>query len=81
MVFAQALVQSGTSKLEADGLLLDFCTEAEIETVMSLSPQEKNALKMLVRQRLGKLNSICFVHHLTYYIIFTIFSFMFIKLI
>ena len=55
-----ALVASGTPKLETEGLLLSACNEVEIDTVASLTPQEKNALKMVVRQRTaGSLAVVC----------------------
>jgi hypothetical protein len=44
-------VATGKPKLEAEGLLLDVCTEQEIDGVAALTRQEKNALKMVVRQR------------------------------
>ena len=46
-----ALVASGKIKLEAEGFLVSVCTEQEIESVESLTRQEMNALKMVVRQR------------------------------
>jgi hypothetical protein len=51
MSYHGALVDSGTPKLEQEGLILDACTEAEIDSVPSLSIPEKNALKMMVRRR------------------------------
>jgi predicted nucleic acid-binding protein len=46
-----ALVASGKIKLEAEGFLVSVCTEQEIESVESLTRQEMNALKMVVRQK------------------------------
>jgi hypothetical protein len=58
-----AFVASGSPKLEAQGFLLSVCKEEEIDTVADLSPQEKNALKMVVRQRqAGNLASLCHIH-------------------
>jgi hypothetical protein len=51
MSYHSLLVDSGTPKLEQEGLILDACTEAEIDSVPSLSIPEKNALKMMVRRR------------------------------
>ena len=47
----EALRNTGKPKLEEEGFSLDVCTEAEIDGVATLSQKEKNALKMIVRQR------------------------------
>ena len=46
-----ALLASGEIKLQAEGFLISVCTEQEIESVENLTQQEKNSLKMVVRQR------------------------------
>ena len=46
-----ALISSGTPILNAAGLLLEVCSEAEIDSVQRLSFEQKNALKMVVRTR------------------------------
>jgi len=58
----QALVNSGTIKLEEQGMLLAVVSEEEIEDISvsaALTLQEKNALKNTVRLRSGTL--FCFV--------------------
>ena len=62
-----ALVASGTLKLEAEGFLISFCTEQEIESVESLTRQEKNSLKMVVRQRQSGVGIILITILLTFF--------------
>lgn len=51
-VVIEAFVSSGTPKLEAEGFVLAYCTETEVDSVLTLTPQERNALKMKVRERI-----------------------------
>ena len=46
-----AHLASGEIKLQAEGFLISVCTEQEIDSVENLTRQEKNSLKMAVRQR------------------------------
>ena len=46
-----AFIASGSSILNAEGLLLELCTEHEIDITDGLSQQQRNALKMVVRKR------------------------------
>ena len=41
----EALVNSGKPLIEAEGIFLPYCSEAQIDGVETLSVQQKNALK------------------------------------
>jgi len=41
----EALVDSGKPLIEAEGIFLPYCSEAQIDGVETLTVQQKNALK------------------------------------